>query len=705
MASYFPMLQQFMTSAATNSEAIVNEAIPIVNATMAATEGQTVFPTDVSSFITFLYSYSALRDWFKLIVIGGLFESCRRALMSLYYKVGDSFFIRASFDQSDASYNWILVWLSKQPSWSKTRDMQITTRAGGGNSPAVILEGEEESANQFYKSSRKISYLPSASLTYSLWYKRRWMTITRVQQQTYMRHRLFFPPLYAPDPFLHRGMYGDKENTLYISILTRDHNILTELLQEARQFYMAGQEHNMCIYVSDSTGSHWNHVACRAKRSMRSIVLDPGVKDILLEDARDFLRSKSWYAERGIPFRRGYLLYGAPGSGKTSMIHCMAGELGLDVYIISLSRAGLDDASLSELVNALPERCVAIMEDIDAAFTHGVSRENPSESGEEDAEAKKANPGGQTVAAPTTTTSKLSLSGLLNALDGVGAQEGRILFATTNKYSALDPALCRPGRMDLHIEFKNASKYQARELFNRFYLPTPSAEGAEDSDEKETVDSGYDTDSTRGSTPPSPTSDEQQEKTEKDTEESDMAFKSSNNFSPFKGIRHAGRAPDFGRTRIAELALQFSDVIPERECSMASLQGYLMAYKTRPVEAACEVGAWVDKEHAARLVKEQQEKEKGAVAKEKAKDAKKREKDNKEIKSAAATAPAPALAPCACQKVPTCATCGGASVEKLPPSSSKLGSPVVELSPQASVPVDANIATPLPCLSPVAVAA
>jgi chaperone BCS1 len=56
------------------------------------------------------------------------------------------------------------------------------------------------------------------------------------------------------------------------------------------------------------------------------------------------------------------------------MIHCMAGELGLDVYIISLSRVGLDDSSLSELVNALPERCVALMEDIDAAFTHGVNR-------------------------------------------------------------------------------------------------------------------------------------------------------------------------------------------------------------------------------------------------------------------------------------------------------------------------------------------
>lgn len=55
----------------------------------------------------------------------------------------------------------------------------------------------------------------------------------------------------------------------------------------------------------------------------------------------------------------------------------------MDVYIISLSRAGLDDSSLSELVNALPERCVALMEDIDAAFTHGVNRheETPSTGG------------------------------------------------------------------------------------------------------------------------------------------------------------------------------------------------------------------------------------------------------------------------------------------------------------------------------------
>jgi AAA+ superfamily predicted ATPase len=51
---------------------------------------------------------------------------------------------------------------------------------------------------------------------------------------------------------------------------------------------------------------------------------------------------------------------------------------------------------------------------------------------------------------------------LLNALDGISAQEGRLLFATTNRYHTLDPALTRPGRMDLHVEFRLASQYQAR---------------------------------------------------------------------------------------------------------------------------------------------------------------------------------------------------------------------------------------------------
>jgi chaperone BCS1 len=116
---------------------------------------------------------------------------------------------------------------------------------------------------------------------------------------------------------------------------------------------------------------------------------------------------------------------------------------------------------LSELISTLPEKCIALMEDIDAAFHHGISREStPPPSSPGSPEPQQVD--GPQAGPPAPTGSRVSLSGLLNALDGIGAQEGRILFATTNNHGSLDAALCRPGRMDLHIEFHLASKIPGR---------------------------------------------------------------------------------------------------------------------------------------------------------------------------------------------------------------------------------------------------
>ena len=344
--------------------------------------------------------------------------------------------------------------------------------------------------------------------------------------------------------------------------------------------------------------------------------MDDGIKELLLEDARDFLKSKQWYADRGtflmfpsssvfchlihssgIPFRRGYLLYGAPGSGKTSIIHSLAGELGLDIYIISLSKAGLDDSSLGSLISSLPEQCIAIMEDIDAAFTHGLTRdtsgtelEDPrrrdslrrdrddleDDKGDHEGRDRGRNPGDS----PGGASSRITLSGLLNALDGISAQEGRLLFATTNRYDTLDPALTRPGRMDLHVEFRLASQYQARELYKRFFVPDTPDKVVEDDDQDDGAsdDSGYVTPPKDGrdSMPSSP--------------------KSVGPAKPppkYDGTAHSARAPKLSKKNIERLAEQFSAQIPDRELSMASLQGYLMSYKTRPLQAVDDVERWV----------------------------------------------------------------------------------------------------------------
>ncbi len=288
-------------------------------------------------------------------------------------------------------------------------------------------------------------------------------------------------------------------------------------------------------------------------------------------------------------------MYGAPGSGKTSIIHSLAGELGLDIYILSLSKVGLDDSSLNALVSSLPEHCIAIMEDIDAAFTHGLTRDGSSTELEDPRRRDRQRRGhsnledeffderegrdrGRNPNETTGKDSRITLSGLLNALDGVSAQEGRLLFATTNRYHSLDPALIRPGRMDMHVEFRLASQYQARELYKRFYFPDAPNELTKD--EEASGDSGYVTPTTEGSEGPT-------------SSVSSKTVGGPDEPPEYNGTTHSERAPKLSKTKIEGLAEQFAAQIPERELSMASLQGYLMSYKTRPFQAVDDVARWV----------------------------------------------------------------------------------------------------------------
>ncbi|ESK90835.1 mitochondrial chaperone bcs1 [Moniliophthora roreri MCA 2997] len=236
-------------------------------------------------------------------------------------------------------------------------------------------------------------------------------------------------------------------------------------------------EHGMCIWTADTP------------MFLKSNVLDPGVKDLIIADAREWRAAPpvtSSPVESGtqnVVFHsvEATFLFGDPGGGKTSLINSMASKLELDVYTTSISRIGLNDAGLDSLIDDLPERCVSLMEGIDAAFIHGLTREPEENSKDSD------------------ILVRVGLNGLLNAPDELGARGDHIILATTNKYSSLDPALCRSGCMDLHIEFKLSSKYQARELFKRFYNPSDSPDdvvevvglGDGDMEAKLESDSGY----------------------------------------------------------------------------------------------------------------------------------------------------------------------------------------------------------------------
>ena len=188
----------------------------------------------------------------------------------------------------------------------------------------------------------------------------------------------------------------------------------------------------------------------------------------VLADARAFLGLERWYAERGIPYRRGYLLHGPPGSGKTSLVCAVAGELRLPIYQLRLSGAGLDDEAFQRLLAATSRRAVVLLEDVDAARGAAVG----SRTGEAMYRASPTSSGGVGGGRRESfdAAGGLTLPGLLNALDGVGAVDGRLLFMTCHRASSLEPALVRPGRIDVRVGFGPPDRAQAAALFRHFYL-------------------------------------------------------------------------------------------------------------------------------------------------------------------------------------------------------------------------------------------
>ena len=239
---------------------------------------------------------------------------------------------------------------------------------------------------------------------------------------------------------------GKPWETVTLTTLYSQRHIFEDLFTEAHQLAQRSTEGKTIVYAS--RGINWERFGePRRKRPLASVILDKGVKEKIVADVKDFLRSGSWYYERGIPYRRGYLLYGMPGSGKSSFIRALAGDLDYNIAILNLSERGLTDDRLSHLLTVIPRRTLVLLEDVDAAF--GNRRVQADADGYQGA--------------------NVTFSGLLNALDGVASAEERIIFLTTNHIERLDEALVRPGRVDMTIRLGEATQWQAAHLWDRFY--------------------------------------------------------------------------------------------------------------------------------------------------------------------------------------------------------------------------------------------
>ena len=200
----------------------------------------------------------------------------------------------------------------------------------------------------------------------------------------------------------------------------------------------------------------WDWVEGYAPRLLESVILQPGEKEHLVQDIETFRSSKRRYARLGIPYHRGYLFYGPPGTGKTSLVSALAAHFGLSIY--SMNLADFNDRTLMNAVNQVSPNSVMLFEDIDCMKSSN-AREPAKEVGTQVRDEK------QTVAEKNGVT----LSGLLNVLDGFYAPTNVLFMMTTNRIEALDEALLRPGRIDYKLYLGKSTDRQKTDLYLRFF--------------------------------------------------------------------------------------------------------------------------------------------------------------------------------------------------------------------------------------------
>ncbi|KAH6640545.1 BCS1 N terminal-domain-containing protein [Chaetomium tenue] len=586
------------------------------------------------------YLHIDLNLYIPLVLLFGGLTFAWRYFSEYFSDLAESHLMsRCDVRVDDEIFNYLMAWVSNQRFAQGARRFVVNTNL---NSRSWYLwrsfdddeEGEEgEEGGSVGQKKKALAYTPTFGSHWFI-YKGHILSFRRVQNQQQSAY-----------------MTASEREEISISCFGRNPAILKELLHEARDAFLKKDEAKTAIYrgtsKAGSSEPQWQRCMSRTSRPFSTVILNDQLKQDLIDDVTDYLNptTRRWYANRGIPYRRGYLLYGPPGTGKSSLSLALAGFFKMRIYIVSLSSVTANEENLATLFAELPRRCVVLLEDIDTAgLTH--TREDGTQApaaGTANADSddtpttttRPAQPGSPTTPTPPVT-GRLSLSGLLNILDGVASQEGRVLIMTTNHIEKLDKALIRPGRVDMIVKFDRADASMTSQIFKAIYAPLEGDDaptpGSREAAGTAAADAGVGT--------------------SRALFQLERSIKAAvPRLTPEEERKREAAAAEAARkkaetiARVEVLAGEFAAKIPAHEFSPAEIQGFLLKNKRHPEKAVAGAEEWVvatrkekkekelkeaeEKREAEKKAKEEEEKKKKEEEEEKEKEKKEKKKEKK----------------------------------------------------------------------------
>lgn len=308
-------------------------------------------------------------------------------------------------------------------------------------------------------------------------------------------------------------VFGDKEKKKenFKILLKADvypdakNDILFEFTQYCIKKYaesLSDGQWEQMLYINKN--GKWEGTKSNQKRKMSTIFLAGDIQDKLVSDLESFVTSEQWYVENDVPYRRGYFLNGPTGNGKTSIIKAASLMFKRHLHYLMLNEIK-SDSELFDLFKSIKfDETVLVIEDIDCMADVTKSRATKQDNNdliettcEKDNDVMKVLQTTQNLLIKSmldkdktelnrnqrvqmfgeeNNNQGITLSGLLNALDGLLDCHGRIIFMTTNHKEVLDTALIRPGRCDIEYKIENCGVKEIEKMFKSFFKKDPNPE-------------------------------------------------------------------------------------------------------------------------------------------------------------------------------------------------------------------------------------